>query len=119
MKRNLVCLCFLGVKVPAGASYTSLINVGHCDQGWIDGAVQQIVQQSQSHGSAAGYNGCFATAANSHLVFIGVHVHMELAFAITDDTIQLNEIAATFQMMLNRRQYFNKVMFLPEKVEKV
>jgi L-iditol 2-dehydrogenase len=33
---------------------------------------------------------------------------------IVSHRLPLDEIAPTFQMMLNRKQYFNKVMFLPE-----
>ena len=33
---------------------------------------------------------------------------------IISHRLPLNEIAATFQMMAERQQYFNKVMFFPE-----
>ena len=34
--------------------------------------------------------------------------------SIISHRLPLNEVGATFQMMLNRQQYFNKVMFFPE-----
>jgi L-iditol 2-dehydrogenase len=87
--------------------------ISHSGLNLSEKAVDGILRKEMT--IAGSWNSSFAPLASdweTALLFMGQGKIK--SSEIISHRLPLNEITATFQMMLDRRQYFNKVMFFPE-----